>query len=344
MNKPADKSQKGPPADYSTEAQIGLILSSSRRFVELLDNSGRIILGTLGSRKLEAVPGDVASFTLRVTSETETQAEVISVENRKNLLQRSFEKKIKLLAANLDALCIVTAPPPLFNTIAIDRVIASALNEEIPVYLIANKYDLPNFDLLSNSLDYYEKIGIKIFKTSALDFIASESSVRHQELKKCRDKIRCALGKKPQGRYAFAGVSGVGKSTLLKALFPDYLTEQSLIKTGEVSYKTGQGKQTTSAGRGYPINKPKLSEFPSIIIDLPGIQSFGISHLKIAGLHKGMNDILELSYHCKFSDCIHEQEPGCNVLKALESGILPQSRYDSFRDMAKEINKAKDSW
>lgn len=339
INKESSRAATKAAASMEESTLNGLVLSSTRRFIEILSMDGNIYLGTLSSRKLEAVPGDHASFRIRETNDGEYQAEVSEIRNRSNLLKRSFDGKIKLLAANLSGICVLTAPPPLFNTIALDRVIAAAENEEIPVYLIANKCDLPNFSLLEPALEYYEQIGIRVFRTSAL--ISLSDSVNDQVSASSigREALRQALIEVAGGCFAFAGISGVGKSSLLKVLFPEFSSETNEIRTGNVSLKTGQGKQTTSSARGYPIEKPYSGNFPSTIIDLPGIQSYGISHINMLGLHKGMRDILKLSHDCKFSNCLHSSEPGCAVLAALKSGTLPQTRFDSFRDMALEIKR-----
>lgn len=312
------------PEQIDSDSSIGIVLTSSRRFAHLLDSSGAVILGTLASRKVEVAVGDYVEFQARTVSADETSAEIIKIIDRKNLLKRSYERKTKLLAANLDMLFIVTAPPPLCNLLAIDRVLCAATSESIPVTIIANKADLYTYSELETIISYYEKISIPVLRTSALK-------------EKGLNDIRNIVSDEDNRIFAFAGISGVGKSSLIKAMFPDLL-----IRTGDVSEKTGQGKQTTSSAQGHPLSfeikdSSKSESMQSILIDLPGIQQYGVSHLAIENIQHGMPDINEQAQSCRFSDCTHDKEPGCSVKEALQSGIITQSRFDSYQDMRKEI-------
>lgn len=323
----------------------GLVISSSRRFVDILDRKQNIISGTLASRKLEAVPGDIVLYSSTKRSSEESFAEVHSIVERKNLLKRSFERKTKTLAANLHTLFIVTAPPPLFNPASIDRMLCAAVHQNINTVLIANKSDMSSFDILMENLSYYEALGVQVIETNALEGKGIPMLIE-------------LLQSEVESVYAFSGVSGVGKSTILSKIFPN-----NTIRTGDVSNKTGQGKQTTSSAQGYPLPQEyelaKTSPndcsdenssrsvnthfFPSIVIDLPGIQQFGLSHLSLDDLQNAMTDISELRTECKFTDCQHIKEPSCAIREALENGNLMQSRYHSFCEILKEI-KSSNAW
>jgi ribosome biogenesis GTPase len=310
----------------STCPNRGLVLYSSRRFVQIIDASKRTRNGSLASRKLEAVAGDIVHFKINDKVTEDQSAEIYEIEERRNILKRSFQRKTKQLVANLDVLFLVTAPPPLFNSSCVDRMICAAINENIEVVLIGNKSDLPNFSELEPLLAYYKKTGLKTSTTSALN-------------KSGLSMITEYISTSPYSSFAFAGISGVGKSSLLRNLFPDFQ-----IKTGEVSEKTGQGKQTTSSAQGYILDTEKnettpSNEFPKVLFDLPGIQQFGVSHLSIDEIKSGMKDIERISMGCKFHNCSHLHEPACEVLQAIESGEILLSRFQSYKDMTSEIKQ-----
>ncbi len=302
----------------------GIVLSSSRRFVEIIDSSQNTYLGSLASRKLEAAPGDRVNFTLNKRTSEETFADIHSIDKRKNLLKRSYERKTKLLAANLDILFIVTAPPPIFNTTSIDRMLCAAASENIKTVLIANKTDISEFKKVTSSLEYYEGLGVQVVRTNALDGHGIPDIIK-------------LISREGNSIYAFSGVSGVGKSTILSKIFPGHI-----IRTGDVSEKTGQGKQTTSSAQGYilPFSDNLPSEFPSILVDLPGIQQFGLSHLDIEDIQNFMPDMNRLRTNCKFNDCQHLQEPACAIKSALETGEILESRFISYKEVIKEIKSS----
>lgn len=293
---------------------FGIVTYSSRRFVDILYNN-KTYTDILLSRKLDPVPGDLVKLQFNKENINKPISEVIAIEERKNLLKRSFENKTKLLASNLDTLFIVTAPPPIFNTLSIDRMLCAAFSENIKVVLIANKMDLKDFEYLDKFIEYYKSLDIEVLKSSAKENLGIE--IIKNKIKLDKTSI-----------HAFCGVSGAGKSSLLSSIFP-----YNEIKTGEVSDKTGQGRQTTSAARGYLSD-----EFNAILIDLPGIQQFGLSHLSIDETQYNMPDIQKLRESCKFNNCMHLKEPYCAVLRALESNKLIESRYLSYKDIIDEIN------
>jgi ribosome biogenesis GTPase / thiamine phosphate phosphatase len=132
----------------------------------------------------------------------------------------------------------------------------------------------------------------------------------------------------------FCGISGVGKSSLLNKLVPN-----GTQAVGAVSGKTGQGKQTTSQSFAYPFSrsgKPML-----FIVDTPGVQHFGLTHLTKREVAAGFEEIRTLSPSCDFRDCLHVKERGCAVLEALAEKRFSESRYQSYLHILDEIESAK---
>ncbi len=314
----------------------GHITSSTRQFVTLVDSSGASFLGKRSAREMELSPGDVVSFQKPNDLDGNSEVDILNVEERKNCLKRSYFGKTKVLASNLDCLWIVTAPPPLFNALAIDRTLLAATAEGIPVVLIANKDDLNGYSEIKSTLEYYKNICKDVY------FVSAKSGSNISILK--------SLLENEVSTTAVTGISGVGKSSLLKRLLS--LSDNELIRVDDVSEKTGQGRQTTSTGMGYLLSKELIAGCisaeneensdlcSSMIIDLPGIQSYGVSHLSESQIKKSMSDIFEISLDCKFSDCKHDKEPFCEVKNALKDGRLLESRIYSQQDMINEVKKS----
>lgn len=302
---------------------FGVALYTSRRFIRVFSPfDNQYYLGTF-SRHLEITPGDVVKFTYDNKS-TESQIAIDEIVDRKNLLKRSYDKKTKLLAANLSQLWLVTAPPPLCNTTAIDRTLTSASVQNIQTRLIANKSDLENHKEFMTDLSLYSDLVTDINPTCAIT-------------KNGITELKSTISKHKINILTITGISGVGKSSLISAMYPDLD-----IKSGDVSLRTGQGKQTTSASIGYVVDSDLNAKSFTLLIDLPGIQNYGISHLSQSDIIENMPDILSHATNCKFRDCKHKKEPQCAVISAIESGELAKSRYLSFCDMISELESLKE--
>lgn len=231
---------------------------------------------------------------------------------RENLLQRANKHRSKEIVANLDALFIVTAPPPLFNTHVLDRTLAIASLEHIPCVIIFNKSDLGVEDI-SAEIEYYQKLADTCHVVSAKNDI--QGLVNY--LQSC-----------PYKQIALCGVSGVGKSTILKTLLGD-----DKIQTSKVAEKTGQGRQTTSQAQGYQYGE-------QVIFDLPGIQNFGSAHLELDQIRFAFPDFIFEDRECEYRSCLHFSEENCAVKSEIGSRVL-ESRYRSYKDIYQEVKELK---
>jgi ribosome biogenesis GTPase / thiamine phosphate phosphatase len=265
------------------------------------------------------VPGDYVVLDI-----SDKNVQILELCDRRNILQRSYFEKTKIIASNIDNLYITTAPPPLFNTFFIDRIITEAVFQKIPCSIILNKIDL-KYDgqeqvnaILNVYLKYY---GIKTFHISVYT-------------REGLDNLMQSIHATNAFRFvAFCGVSGAGKSSLINTLVPG-----ALRKTGALSQKSGQGAQTTSDPYAVKYIHSKGSLF---LLDCPGIQNYGLFHLDKTIVRTLFKDFMEASQHCQFRDCMHMYEKECGVKKALEEGRLISSRYESYLNIILELENAR---
>jgi len=294
---------------------VGRILRTSRRFVQILDRSGAIIEATVSSKALDVTVGDAVEFESKGV-----ETVVVKLIPARNSLARSYRNEVWRIAANLDHLFIVASVFPLFNNTFIDKVLLVAALQSIPVTLILNKNDL-DLSATREALLVYETLGVPVLFTSAKE----GSGI---------DELRTVLGTESLRIAALTGVSGVGKSSLLNQLIP-----QASTRTGEVSARTGQGRQTTTQAVAYLYPAGRIE--PLLLIDLPGMQNFGVNHLRPNEISYGFIEIAEHAARCEFSNCRHLAEPRCAVKDALESGAIAPSRYESYLRILTEVEEAQ---
>lgn len=235
-----------------------------------------------------------------------------------SLIDRVLERKnliVRPALANIDNLVIVSsAVDPNVNLYLIDKMIAAATVKDITPIVVFSKSDLSSVD---QYLDIYKKAGIKAIEFSSVDLRGI-------------DDIRSLLKDKVT---AFCGNSGVGKSTLLNSLFP----ELSLL-TGETSQKLGRGKHTTRTVELF-------SKYGGYVADTPGFSSMDLERYEIIKKNDLQYAFVEFSDYinkCRFNSCMHICEKGCAVLEAVNNGIIPKSRHDSYIRMYEEVKDLKD--
>lgn len=294
---------------------MGTVLEVSRRFATLLTDQLDVVTGTVSAKTVEAVVGDRVGFEVR-----DGDLFVTSVAPATRSLYRSFHGKLKRMGANIDALLVITATGPTFNPVVIDRMLVAAQVQHIPTTLIVNKIDLGS-EGIDEMLAVYRRVGVEVLLCSAKQGrgLSDIESIVH------RENVRV---------LSLCGVSGVGKSTILNRLIPGART-----KVGDVSQKTGQGKQTTTQPRGYIYDSPSSEK--KIIVDLPGVQFFGLSHISAEAAAAAFPEISEIGLGCRFSNCKHLKETECAVKDAVSRGDVASWRYESYRQILEEIAEAR---
>lgn len=238
---------------------------------------------------------------------------------RKNYILRkasNLSKESQILASNVDKLFLmVTVILPATPAEFIDRFLIAAEAYRIPASIIINKTDIygdEEMDKVTWLEEVYGRIGYRVYPVSV----------------KKREGTDALLEKMKGSINLLAGNSGVGKSTLINLLNPSLN-----LKTGEVSKYHRQGKHITTF--------PEMHHLPGggYIIDSPGIRGFGMVDMDRSEIYHFFPEIFRISKECKFYNCLHIDEPGCEVRKGAEEGIIEVSRYRSYLNIIDDDNR-----
>lgn len=232
-----------------------------------------------------------------------------AVSPRRNQLARTDSHNKALMhvfAANIDRLVVVSslAEPDLKHGL-IDRYLLIAAYNGIDATVVLTKTDLRVGDA---TRDLYAAIGIPTFAVCALSGAGIAELGAHLAGMTC----------------VFAGQSGVGKSSLVNALFPDIAA-----RVGNVA-NAGHGRHTTTSSRSYAVSGGGR------LIDTPGIRECGITGMTSLDVALLYPDIAAHHPQCRFDDCSHLHEPDCAVQAAVISGAIAATRYESYRSIVRE--------
>jgi ribosome biogenesis GTPase len=280
--------------------------------------------GSFRHNNLSPLAGDNVILS-RTRSDGDANVEEYVIEDildRKNAL-------IRPPLANLDYLFITLAaasPKPVLSTV--DKLISIAEFNEIEPIIVITKCEL-DFEYAKKLKSIYENSGFTVFCLSAAENINVEPIDTF---------IRNAL---PSKLAAFAGASGIGKSTLLNRLFPSLS-----LSTSEISKKIQRGKHTTRKVELFPISFEGDSDKIGYIADTPGFSMLDFERFDFFekdDLVYTMREFRPYIGECRYTKCSHTKEDGCAIIKALNDGTIEPTRHQSFCELY-DVLKVKVKW
>ena len=264
--------------------------------------------GKFKNQDIKPLVGDKVE--IEVTDEEKNEAIIEEIQQRKNEIKRP---KI----ANIDQIVfIISTKNPKPDLLMLDKQLAYAEKIKVEPIIVVNKCDLK--DIYEYIKELYSKVGYKVIVTSAKQNIGIE------ELKQnLQNKIS-----------VFSGNSGVGKSSIINAVFNKEKTQE-----GEISKKNKKGKNTTTDTKLYKLEKD------TYIADTPGFSSFEISEIESKELDKCFREFMPEIEKCEFVGCTHIKEENCGVKKAMQEGKISTERYERYCNMYDELKeKEKYKW
>lgn len=249
-----------------------------------------------------------------VISEADRERAVIrGVLPRRTMIKRKYSGRdeTQIIATNIDVAFIIESVDRDYNLNRFERYFAIANAGGIKPVIILNKIDLISKKELDSKLAQIKD------RFNKVDFIFT-STITDEGL----DKLKTYIEKGKT--YCFLGSSGVGKSSLINKLLGG-----NIIKTENISSHTGRGKHVTTNREMYFL------ENGGIVIDNPGMREVGMTDISV-GIDNLFDEITLLAKKCRYADCTHIHEPGCEVLSALESGNLDIGKYSNYINLKKE--------
>ena len=268
--------------------------------------------GKLKKEEITPVVGDEVE--IQILDEENKKAVIEKIEPRTTYIKRPKMSNITQL------ILVVSSKNPKPDLLLLDKQLAFAEYLEIKPIIVLNKTDLDKKKEFEKIKEIYQNIGYTVIETIAKEQENNLSGI--QELKKyLKGNIN-----------AFSGNSGVGKSTLINAIFKDTITQE-----GEISQRNKKGKNTTTSTKLYEIDEN------TYIADTPGFSTFDISEIEYKELDKYFKEFKPLVANCEFVGCTHIKEENCGIKNALQQGKIDSSRYDRFCKIYEEL-KEKDKY
>jgi ribosome biogenesis GTPase len=224
----------------------------------------------------------------------------------------------RVVVANVDQVVIVFAaanPEP--HPRMLDRFLVIAEGNELQARVVINKAELVDEDRTRERFGDYERAGYPVHYTSAKTNVGMDAL--HEAL----------LGR----TSALSGPSGVGKSSLLNALYPGLN-----LRVGEISESVNKGRHTTVGALLHPLPDG------GFVADTPGLREIGMWGLEAGQLDRCYREFQPLLEGCRFNDCTHRVEPGCAVRDAVADGRVSAARYDSYLKLRDELESAPRVW
>ena len=277
---------------------------------------GKLRLENFKSTNPVAV-GDRVNFSLEYNDE-ENLGIIQNILERKNYIVRKsvkLSKQSHILASNIDLLVmVITIKDPITTTSFIDRFLVNAEAYSIETLLVFNKYDLYDKEeqnKIDTLVEIYSNIGYKCLLTS---------TINNFNISKLKEEVT-------KKTIMFGGHSGVGKTSLINAI------DTSLeLKVGDISSQHMQGKHTTTYAELFDLDSNTK------LIDTPGIKGFGLVNFKKEEISDFFPEFFREKNKCKFSNCLHLNEPNCQIKEMVKKNIISDSRYENYIQILNDEN------
>ena len=287
----------------------GIIVSNVSNLYFVEDNSTNDIIkcnarGRLKEQGINPVVGDYVQYEVTDIDRGEGIVEAV--------LDRSGYIKRPRIANLTQIVFVISMKMPKPDLLMLDKQLAFAEINSIKPIICLNKIDLEEQKNIEFIEKIYKGIGYEVYRTNANSRFGIDKIIEILQ-----DNIT-----------AFSGNSGVGKSTLINAIFNSEVTKQ-----GVISHKNKKGKNTTTSTFLYKINKN------SYIADTPGFSTFDISEIKSEDLYKYFVEFVAPVNDCEFVGCTHIKEEKCGVKKAIKDGRISINRYNNYCRIYQELKE-----
>ncbi len=291
----------GLPEDAGDGASLrARVIAAHGRLLRVRTDAGEEAMARPPGRDSQIVCGD---FVQCVFDSRHEELRIVALAPRSGALYRSNARgNGELIAANLTLLLVVVAPRPAPDFYIVDRYLAAAQCAGISAAVLLNKAEFEIDPQIDEELSGYARLGLQSLRVSALA-LSGLAPLR---------ALLC------EQTAVLVGQSGVGKSSLLRALVPD-----STANVGAL-LRDDQGRHTTTAAWLYALPGG------GVIIDSPGVRDFAPAIDRLSAPAMGFTDIAALSAGCRFANCLHLREPDCAVQQAVGAS-LGARRYESYR-------------
>ncbi|MFC0309703.1 small ribosomal subunit biogenesis GTPase RsgA [Gallibacterium trehalosifermentans] len=304
--------------DMLGAAQEGIVVTRYSQHVDVENLQGEKFRCNLRRTLSDVVVGDRVIWRQGLAEMQGISGVVEAKHPRTSELSRpDYYDGLKVIAANIDQIVIVSAIAPKLSLNIIDRYLVICEKAHIKPVIVINKIDLldtPERAELDNTLKIYQQIG---YQTLMLSTFTGEGMT----------ELITLLA---QGNSIFVGQSGVGKSSLVKTILPEVDTA-----IGEISEISGLGQHTTTSSTLYHL--PQGGN----LIDSPGIREFGLWHLEDEDITYGYREFLPYLGTCKFKDCKHLYDPGCSIREAVEEGKINPARFENYHRLISSKSEMK---
>ena len=231
-------------------------------------------------------------------------------------IHERFNDLVRPAIANIDqAIVVMSVLEPTFNDNLLDRFLTILEFNNIEPIILFSKWDLlTEADSINKIMEYYKGLGYKCLKVST----KMESLDNLELIDLIKDKVSVLTGQ-----------SGVGKSSILNALFPNLD-----LKTNEISKALGRGKHTTR-------HVELLSLAGGLIADTPGFGTMDFTGFEEIDIMHSFREFFEYSKSCKYNGCLHIKEPNCKVKEMKDANLILETRYTNYLQFIDECKKLR---